>query len=350
MTGCDTTNHHTDLSQQENLVLKMETFEDSLLAAKKGNVEVQLVLGDRYYQGRGVEKNVLEAMKWYGLAAAQGNEKAKEQLVLIKADEDWMVTVNGVSFVMKPVKGGTFLMGKDENEYDESFGPIHTVTLSTFFIGETEVTQGLWKAVMGSEPTQSGGWNDHYGKGDNLPAYNLNWHDCQEFISRLNELTGREFRLPTESEWEFAARGGKESKGFKYAGSNNLNEVGWYWQNSGDRFLQEEDVNWDSEEYGDDDLYSNNCRPHDVKTLSPNELGVYDMSGNVYEWCRDWYSKYNIQPSIDPQGPEKGRGRVLRGGWFQGFPEICHVGFRYNYEPQDRYFNMGFRLAFSEKP
>ena len=163
--------------------------------------------------------------------------------------------VNGVSFEMVRVEGGTFHMGATSEQKDEAWDrekPVHSVTLSSYYIGKTEVTQALWQAVMGSNPSNF--------KGSNLPVECVCWNDCQEFIQKLNSLTGRNFRLPTEAEWEFACRGGNNSRGYKYSGSNNLGSVAWYDDNSGGQ-------------------------THPVATKAPNELGIYDMSGNVWEWC-----------------------------------------------------------------
>lgn len=178
-------------------------------------------------------------------------------------------TVNGVSFDMVSVKGGTFTMGatsEQGSDADSDETPTHKVTLSDYMIGKTEVTQELWQAVMGSNPSNF--------KGNNLPVEQVSWDDCQEFIKKLNSLTGLNFRLPTEAEWEYAGRGGKKGKGYKYSGSNDIGSVAWYYENSGNSRLN--DNNW---EY--DKLESNNCRTHAVATKAPNELGLYDMSGNV---------------------------------------------------------------------
>jgi len=182
-------------------------------------------------------------------------------------------TVGNVSFKMVPVEGGTFTMG-DKNRIPTGRDlPAHQVTLSSFSIGQTEVTQELWNAVMGSNPSKF--------FGDKLPVVNVNWNDCQVFIEKLNVLTGKNFRLPTEAEWEYAARGGKQSQGFEFSGSSTLSDVAWYYENSGDNHLDE--ANWSS-----NNLTPNNCRTHTVATKSPNELGLHDMSGNVLEWCQDW--------------------------------------------------------------
>ena len=224
------------------------------------------------------------------------------------------ITVNGVSFVMKRVAGGTFQMGSDDSEAGDDEKPGHSVTVSTFYMGETEVTQALWKAVMGTNPSN---W-----KGDDLPVEMVSWNDCQEFIRKLNSLTGRSFCLPTEAEWEYAARGGNRSSGTKYAGSNSLGSVAWYNDNSG-------------------------RKTHAVKGKSPNELGLYDMSGNVWEWCSDWYDKeyYGKSSSVNPQGPSSGSHRVLRGSSWYFNGRGCRVLRRGSSIPGGRLSDFGFRLC-----
>lgn len=218
------------------------------------------------------------------------------------------LVVNGVTFKMIYVKGGSFTMGCTSEQGSDCYDrerPAHSVTLGDFYMGETEVTQALWKAVMGSNPS--------WFKGDNLPVENVSWNDCQEFIRRLNQQTGKTFRLPTEAEWEYAARGGQKSQGYKYSGSNNINEVAWYYKNSGDRYIDKWAKNWRSR---DNQGEKNHLRSHPVKEKQPNELGLYDMSGNVSEWCQDWYlyEYYRISPSVCPSGPSFGSDHVLRGG------------------------------------
>ena len=217
-------------------------------------------------------------------------------------------TVNGVSFKMIAVKGGTFQMGSDDG-----YNAVHQVTLSDYYIGETEVTQELWNAVMGSNPS-------HFTGNMQLPVEMVSWNDCQTFISRLNQLTGVTFRLPTEAQWEYAARGGNKSKGSIYSGSNEIDEVAWYWDNS-------------------------SFTTHPVKTKAPNELGIYDMSGNVWEWCSDWYGDYSSAAQTDPTGPATGSSHVSRGGSWDYDASYCRVANRISLAPTFSYNFLGLRLA-----
>ena len=230
--------------------------------------------------------------------------------------ENKTFTVNGVSFNMIVVEGGTFMMGADDNDeeaYDDE-KPAHKVTLSSYMIGQTEVTQALWQTVMGNNPS--------YFTGDSRrPVEWVSWDDCQEFLRKLNSITGQHFRLPTEAEWEFAARGGVNSRGYKYSVSNTLDNVAWY------------------------DVNSYNTT-HPVGTKQPNELGIYDMSGNVYEWCSDWYGSYSSGSQTNPQGPSSGSSRVLRGGCWYNFTRYCRVSYRGSNCPDYRNNNLGLRLAF----
>ncbi|MCQ2344831.1 MAG: formylglycine-generating enzyme family protein [Paludibacteraceae bacterium] len=222
------------------------------------------------------------------------------------------ITVDGVSFKMIKVEGGTFQMGSENGDSDEK--PIHNVTLSGYYIGETEVTQELWQAVMGSNPSEF--------QGDNLPVETVSWNDCQEFISKLNQKTGRRFALPTEAQWEFAARGGNKSRGYEYSGSNNIDDVAWYWDNSSQQ-------------------------THPVGSKQANELGLYNMSGNVYEWCADWYDYdyYSSSPQTDPVGPSTGSFRVLRGGSWGSDAGGCRSAGRDFRIPDDRGNGSGVRLV-----
>ena len=232
-------------------------------------------------------------------------------------DSNQTFTVNGVSFDMIAVEGGTFTMGATAEQASDAYSdekPTHQVTLSSYYIGKTEVTQELWQAVMGSNPS---GFS-----GANLPVEKVSWEDCQIFIAILNELTGKYFRLPTEAEWEYAARGGSKSQGYKYSGSNTVDDVAWYPSNS-------------------------SSKTHPVATKAPNELGIYDMSGNVLEWCSDWYSSsyYSSSSQYNPTGPASGSRRVYRGGSWGSSARLCRVSYRDYNGPSYRFYNLGLRLA-----
>ena len=236
--------------------------------------------------------------------------------------ETKVFTVNGVSFTMIYVEPGTFQMGSDTGIDREK--PVHSVTISKgYYIGETEVTQALWKAVTGNSPTTSGdSWAAEYGLGDNYPAYYISYEDVQGFITKLNSLTGVHFRMPTEAEWEYAACGGNKSKGYEYSGSNTIGDVAWYRDNSG-------------------------IKAHPVKTKAANELGIYDMSGNVWEWCSDWYGSYSSSSVTDPTGPASGSHRVFRGGSWHSYAPGCRSAYRYYDTPTYRSDYLGVRLACS---
>ena len=224
-------------------------------------------------------------------------------------------TANGVSFKMILVEGGTFTMGATSEQGNNAYSwekPAHQVTLSTYYIGETEVTQALWEAVMGNNPSNF--------KGSDRPVEQVNSDDCKSFISKLNSLTGQNFRLPTEAEWEFAARGGNKSLGYKYSGSNSLRNVAWYGSNSGGE-------------------------THPVKTKSPNELGLYDMSGNVWEWCQDWYGSYSSSSQTNPTGASSSSDCVIRSGSWNRNDFDCRVSSRYANYPGERSNILGLRLA-----
>ena len=225
---------------------------------------------------------------------------------------------DGISIDMVKVEAGTFMMGATsemKDPYDDE-KPVHQVTLTNdYYIGKYEVTQALWQAVMGSNPA-------HF-KGSNLPMETVSWNDCQEFISKLNNMTGRKFRLPTEAEWEYAARGGKKSRGYQYSGSNNIEDVAWHVGNSG-------------------------RKTHPVGTKQANELGLYDMSGNVFEWCQDWYGSYVNSSQTNPVGVGSWARRVDRGGSWYNSSERCRSSYRSIYPPSDHNDGIGLRLVLSE--
>ena len=218
--------------------------------------------------------------------------------------------VKGARFTMVGVQGGSFKMGSVHSLSDAKL--VHDVKLSSFYIGQTEVTQSLWEAVMDYNPS--------YNKGSNLPVEDVNWNDCQEFIRKLNRITGEKFRLPTEAEWEFAARGGNKSKGYKYSGSNDIEAVAWYRDNS-------------------------DQKSHPVGTKQYNELGIYDMSGNVSEWCNDWYGAYRNTEQINPTGPAKGNYKICRSSsWMDNESYTC-VWVRCHSQQNTEVSHLGFRLA-----
>jgi uncharacterized repeat protein (TIGR02543 family) len=234
-------------------------------------------------------------------------------------------TLNNIEMVS--VTGGTFTMGCTQEQGNDCYdaeNPAHQVTVDNFSIGKYEVTQGLWKAVMGSLPSSI---SNSYGMGDNYPVYYVSWNDIQTFITTLNNMTGKKYRLPTEAEWEFAARGGNSGKNqnYKYSGSDNIDEVAWYSVNSG-------------------------SKTHPVGEKAPNELGLYDMSGNVYEWVNDWYGSYSGSAVSNPTGPNTGSHRVGRGGSWYNDAWFCRVSFRPNRPdggPAYRAIILGFRLGLS---
>ncbi|MBR4828601.1 MAG: SUMF1/EgtB/PvdO family nonheme iron enzyme [Muribaculaceae bacterium] len=231
-------------------------------------------------------------------------------------DERVLVTVNGVTFVMVPVQGGTFTMGAtvDEGMYARrNEYPAHKVTLWGYYISESEVTQEQWLAV-----TNDSTWDY---QGDlQRPMVNVSLFDCAKFVDQLTALSGKIFRMPTEAEWEFAARGGSEGVRYRFSGSDYADEVAWYSDNSGGS-------------------------THPVKTKMPNSLGIYDMSGNVLEWCQDWYSSYNETPETNPVGPESGLTNVVRGGAWDFSYSLCHVTCRNNFDPYTRADDLGFRIV-----
>jgi formylglycine-generating enzyme required for sulfatase activity len=250
------------------------------------------------------------------------------------------ITANGVTFKMIKVDGGTFTMGAPSTEEytDEWERPQHAVTVSTFYISETEVTQELWQAVMGrgvqdywrkeyDRRVAAGETTDpfvdytsNWGRGDNYPMYDITYFDCDTFMTRLNALTHKHFRMPTEAEWEFAARGGNKSNGYVYPGSDTPDEVAWHMHNSGDH-------------------------THLVKGKLPNELGLYDMGGNVSEWTSDWRGNYSSMAQTNPQGPATGTWRTVRGGNYYSYPRYSRVASRLGNKPEGAESGCGLRLV-----
>ncbi len=228
-----------------------------------------------------------------------------------RAGDTWREPVTGMEFVY--VKGSCFQMGSNDGDDDEK--PVHRVCIDGFWIGKYEVTQGQWQKIMGSNPSR-------FKKGSNYPVEQVSWNDCQDFIKKLNRKSGKTFRLPTEAEWEYACRsGGREDK---YSGGSDVDRVAWYSGNSGGF-------------------------THAVGGKAGNGLGIYDMSGNVWEWCSDWYDEnyYGNSPTQNPQGPGSGSLRVYRGGSWHIRPARVRAAFRDGLGAAFRYDYLGFRLAFS---
>ena len=223
------------------------------------------------------------------------------------------------------VEGGTYMMGNPDRDRNDEYAKDvpHEVTLSSFYICKYEVTEALWTAVMGSNPSK-------YPLGGNYPVEQVNWYDCQDFVEKLSELTGRHFRLPTEAEWEYAARGGQRSRGYRYSGSYALDEIGWHVGNA-------------------------HHYKREVGTKKPNELGLYDMTGNVSEWCQDKLDieYYHHSPSINPQGPDRSTykdNRCFRGGSFcdeEKYDELKVYTRNTGMPPEEKYGHLGLRLAMS---
>ncbi len=273
---------------------------------KRQTREINLLTTDTYRE---------IALSW-GLSAHWSSKVTSKQRSELQKLLDDMVYVEGGTFLMGAQKSSSSSANYDSGAYsDES--PVHSVTLSSYYIGKYEVTQALWEAVMGENPS--------YFEDTNLPVENVSWEDCQKFIKKLNALTGITFRLPTEAEWEYAARGGNKSKGYKYSGSNTIGDVAWYYDNS-------------------------SSKTHQVGTKQANELGIYDMSGNVWEWCSDWYGSnyYSSSSQTNPTGPTSGSNRVLRGGSWIINARSCRVSYRDGDTPSNRYNFYGFRLLYQQ--
>lgn len=221
----------------------------------------------------------------------------------------------GLNMKMIFVEGGTFRMGATEEQGSDVHSderPVHSVTLDSYYIAECEVTQAQWRAIMGNNPS-------HH-SGDSRPVENISWNEAQAFCQKLSEITGRKYTLPTEAQWEYAARGGNKSKSYKYSGSNYLDSVAWYKENSNDE-------------------------THNVKQKLANELGLYDMSGNVWEWCSDIFGSYSSSSQINPNGSSNGNNRVERGVGYNCNANGCRVSYRNSCSPSDKYNNLGLRVV-----
>lgn len=231
-------------------------------------------------------------------------------------------SVCGVEFNMVRVDEGVFQMGGTREQRSDKLStdkPVHTVLLDTYYIGATEVTRRLWKAVMGDTLVAGNEW-----LAEDLPQEWVSWYDCQRFLQRLDSLTGAHFRLPTEAEWEFAARGGRQAEDHRFSGSDEIDEVGWVYRNSG-------------------------SRTHPVAAKQPNQLGIYDMTGNVWEWCSDRFGLYGDTLQVNPIGAAEGDMRVVRGGSWDNAVDNVNLSVRQSRDPQYTFYDCGFRLALSEE-
>ncbi len=294
-----------------DILVRQGTYEESI---RLTSAKAVLVKGgyDSSYSQQTANTTFIQGLGQTTLQATGGS--LKFQMLSIRSQPgDWTEPVTGMVFVW--VEGGCYEMGcgdwTDSCGSDES--PVHEVCVDGFWMGKYEVTQGQWQQIMGSNPS-------YFKTGDNYPVETVSWNDCQNFINKLNSQSGSTFRLPTEAEWEYAARsGGREEK---YAGGNDLDGLGWYSSNSG-------------------------SHTHEIGTKAANGLGIYDMSGNVYEWCQDWYAfnYYAGSPRDNPKGPSTGSYRVSRGGAWSHNAQNCRAAKRYNGGPDRKYDNMGFRVV-----
>ena len=353
-----------EYAESEFVKEEWQSFRNEKLSGRKsGNILTVVAdgiqIGQLPYGLRRYEVILLSNYEKVLLSYLTINNEAERKEAERKAEkpkfQDKTIKYKDIPIEMVAVNGGPFEMGASsgDSDADDDEKPAHSVTLGDYYIGKYEVTQELWEAVMGSKPSFNGGWTNEYGVGKNYPAYRVRWYEAVEFCNRLSEETGRRpyysidkerkdpnsesekddlkwtvrvnpgadgFRLPTEAEWEYAARGGNRSRGYKYSGSNSIGGVAWYKDNSGDK-------------------------THVVGTKSPNELGIYDMSGNVWEWCQDWYGRYGSGSQTNPQGPSSGSDRVIRGGSWGYYASHCRVSRRHNSNPGGWGSYDGLRLA-----
>ena len=308
-----------------------ELFDELFIASRMINVETGLVekafeangpYGDSMSQLIDIATKVAN-----GLMRVGGSQTSTSSGLSSFSGQDFVETTTGLNMKMVYVEGGDFMMGAiseqgSEGESDEQV--IRRVKLDSYYIGECEVTQEQWVKVMGTSIQQQASKaasSASYGIGADYPMYYVSWEDAQAFCSELSRMTGKAYYLPTEAQWEYAARGGKKADGTKYSGSWSIDAVAWYYNNSG-------------------------SSTHPVKNKRPNGLGLYDMSGNVWEWCSDWYSdNYNVNDTNNPVGPSSGSYRVLRGGSWTSDARVCRVSCRGCHSPSSRSNIFGFRVV-----
>ena len=279
-------------------------------------------LGNYSATVRGLQSNTIYHFKAYA-TNSQGTSYGEELTFTTVAEDSKIFNVNNAVLTMVRVEGGTFRMGGSDESAQIYEKPVHNVTLDDYYIGLCEVTNEQWEAVVNGRipsPMEDPTW---YNEERFLPKTMISYEDCLGFISKLNAQTGLEFSLPTEAQWEYAARGGKKSREYLYSGSNDASEVGWCYENAATRVTI-------------------------VGTKKCNELGLYDMTGNVNEWCSDWYGPYSSEDQTNPVGPDSGNYRVMRGGSVINFYEECRVSHRFGGEPGSHLYFVGFRLALKD--
>jgi formylglycine-generating enzyme required for sulfatase activity len=297
-----------------------QTYTVKLLVSEDGGstwtCTLTAVTGDA---GTGIKAGYSKQVIWDPLTEP-GRDRLQGDRIVFKITAEFTplprTTITGGSGLepeMVFIQGGSFQMGSNDGEDYEK--PVHTITLNNFYIGKYEVTQKQWREVMGSDPPELA-----FKGCDQCPVEGVSWNDIQDFLKKLNIKTGKNYRLPTEAEWEYAARGGSRSRGYTYSGSNTVGDVAWYNKNSG---------------------------THPVGQKQPNELGLYDMSGNVWEWCSDWYGWdfYKTSPAIEPKGPSTGSARVDRGGGWGSSAQSCRPSLRDCIAPAGYGNSLGFRLV-----
>ncbi|MDO4725827.1 MAG: SUMF1/EgtB/PvdO family nonheme iron enzyme [Porphyromonadaceae bacterium] len=314
------------LKEGEEFVIKVKITPDN---AKNRSVTWQ---SDNTDVAKVDEKGKVTAIK-EGTAVikvkTQDGNKTAECKVIVSKSFDPNCVINGIKFEFVEIPGGTFTMGSPDNEpIRDKDEPQHSITLSSFYMGKYEVTQAQWKAVMGKDN------NPSFFKGDNLPMEMVSWEDTQLFINKLNELTKKEYRLPTEAEWEYACRAGTTTP--FYTGDN----------------ITTDQANYNGEgSYNNNPIGENRQKTTEVGTFSPNAWGLYDMSGNIWEWCNDWYDKfyYGISPESNPIGPETGTERVIRGGSWRNYAQYLRSANRSSDRVRGKGNDCGFRLVHPKK-